>query len=71
MRDAGWIKRADGKEVWRGELWQGRVLIDGKRRVVYGGREGEALEKLLALRTGAARGFLPAPHRLTVAGLLE
>ena len=36
--DAGWVIRKDGKQVWRGALWQGRVLVVGRRRVVYGTR---------------------------------
>lgn len=71
VRDAGWVIRKDGKQVWRGAMWQGRVLVEGRRRVVYGTREAEALQKLDALRAEAAKGALVTPHQLSIAGLLQ
>jgi integrase len=58
-------KRKDGR-------WQAALVVNCKRRIVYGRTKAEARKKLAELRQQVARtGTLPEPGRRTVADLLE
>ena len=71
IREAGWIERTDGKRVRQSEQWQGRVMLDGTRHVVYGPTEGTAQTKLDQLKEDLRRGRHAKPDRRTVKQLLD
>ncbi|MGI8423147.1 MAG: site-specific integrase [Chloroflexota bacterium] len=71
VREAGRITRPDGKIVHRSEQWQGRVMIDGTRHVVYGPTEGAALTALEERKAELRKGTYSKAEKRTVAQLLD
>ena len=57
------VQRRDGR-------WQASVMVEGKRRTVYGKTRAEATRKLSALKLQAGHGPLPDPGNRTVADLV-
>jgi integrase len=69
------VKRDNGQGTvyQRGNgRWAGSLMVNGRRRWVYGRSEREAKRKLLALQNEVARaGDLPNPGRRTVTDLID
>ena len=58
------VQRKDGR-------WQASLMLDGKRRTVYGSTRKEAAQKLSQLKEQARGGTLPDPGKRTVSDLLD
>ncbi|MEW6048381.1 MAG: site-specific integrase, partial [Bacillota bacterium] len=52
-------------------LHAGEIIIDGRKRTVYGATPEEVASKLAELKRQAADGTLPIPNRVTVAEWCE
>lgn len=58
------VQRKDGR-------WQASLMLDGKRRTVYGSTRKEAAQKLSQLKEQARGGALPDPGKRTISDLLD
>lgn len=57
----GNIRKVEGRN-----LWQGRIMIDGERRTLYGSSRDEVRQQVTALQAAADMGNLPKQMRITV-----
>ena len=57
----GNIRKVDGRN-----LWQGRIMIDGERRTLYGSSRDEVRQQVTALQAAADMGNLPKQMKITV-----
>lgn len=58
------VQRKDGR-------WQASLMLDGKRRTVYGATRKEAAQKLSQVQEQSRGGVLPDPGKRTVSDLLD
>ncbi len=57
----GSIRQVEGRK-----LWQGRIMIDGERRTLYGSSRNEVRQQVTALQAAADLGNLPKKMDITV-----
>lgn len=56
-------QRQDGR-------WCGQVVIEGRRKTIYGKTRASVQQRVRTLLANVDRGILPVPERITVAGFL-